>query len=275
MRPPATKPPTKDALLRYPVDLISVGLALGVLVLSLLPLYLQLSPVSLLLIAGLLLFFKPIVSLIQHNHVHYAIFNSKILNRGFDLLLALSAGHICSEWVLHHNIGHHGHQINSAEDTSSVFNCKTQQYMSKLEYIFSGSLKIYPDCCRMAWQFYRQGKPRYLITLISESIFWLALHAYFLSLNFWMAFWFLLVANLINRALVWLGAYWQHLDVPASELYNSANMYTGPIFNLISLNIGYHVAHHEQPSLHWSQLKQRTELILARIPESHILQKLP
>lgn len=279
MNPKAMRPAHKP-LLRYPIDLISVALVLWVLFLSLLPLYCPLSPGALLLLCGLLIFFKPIVSLVQHNHVHYAIFNSKVLNLGFDLLLALTAGHICSEWNLHHNIGHHGHAINSLEDTSSVRHPKSHRYMSKGEYIVSGSLKIYPDCCRMAWQYYRQGKPRYLIRLMGESLFWLAIHAYFLSVNFAMAFWFLLVANLVNRALVWLGAYWQHLDVPAlapeeTTAYNATNMYAGPIFNLISLNIGYHVAHHEQPTRHWSRLKARSAEILPRIPTAQILQKLP
>jgi len=272
---PETVSKKKLALVRYPVDIFSIGIVLGVLGLSLLPIYIGLSGLGLLVLSALLLFFKPIASLVQHNHVHYAIFNVSWLNRLFDLLLAISAGHLCSEWVLHHNIGHHGNAINSLADTSSVRHPRTRKYMSKLEYIVSGSLKIYPDCCRMAWHFYRQGKPRYLITLVSESLFWLAVHAYFLSVNFKMALLFLLLANLVNRALVWLGAYWHHLHVPAAHLYDSANMYTGPIFNFISLNIGYHVAHHEQPTLHWSRLKARSQSILHQIPASQILQKIP
>lgn len=264
-----------QALIRYPIDWVSIAITLWVLALSLLPIYVPLPPLAMIAVCGLLIFFKPIVSLIQHNHVHYAIFNSRPLNLLFDLLLAITAGHICSEWVLHHNIGHHGHAINSEEDTSRVYNTRTQKYMSKWEYIVSGSLKIYPDCSRMAWQFYRQGKPRYLIAMIYETIFWLAIHVYFLSVNLTMAFWFLVMANLINRALVWLGAYWQHLDVPANDLYDSANMYAGPVFNWISLNIGYHVAHHEQPTLHWSRLKQRSEYIREQIPPAQILKKLP
>jgi beta-carotene hydroxylase len=265
----------KRPLIRYPVDYVSVGLTLGVLGLSLLPIYVPLSPLMLVLVVGLLIFFKPIVSLIQHNHGHYAIFNAAPLNIAFDLLLALTAGHLCVEWTLHHNIGHHGNAINSLDDTSSVRHPQTRAYYSKWQYIVAGSLKIYPDCCRMAWDFYRQGKPRYLIQLIYESIFWIAIHAYFLSVNFTMAFWFLLVANMVNRALVWLGAYWQHLNVPATHAYNSTNMYAGPIFNWISLNIGYHIAHHDQPTLHWSRLKVRTEMLLPRIPAEHVLEKLP
>lgn len=265
----------KILLIRYPIDLVSVGLVVGVFVLSLLPVYLTLNLWALLLIVVLLAFLKPITSLIQHNHMHLGIFQSRFLNRLLDMLLAVTAGHICSEWTLHHNIGHHGNEINSLEDTSSVKHPHSRKYMSKLEYIVQGSLRIYPDSCRMAWDFYQKGKPRYLVTLLSESIFWLAFHVYFLSVNVTMACLFLLVANLINRAIVWLGAYWQHLHVPAVHVYDSSNMFTGSFFNLTGFNIGYHIAHHERPTLHWSKLKERTEMILAHIPESNILQKIP
>lgn len=265
----------KHRLIRYPIDCFSVGLVIGVFGLSLLPIFVPLSPLPLLFVIGLLLFFKPIASLVQHNHVHYGIFKTPFLNIPFDLLLAVTAGHVCAEWVLHHNIGHHGNPINSLADTSSVRHPKTRADYTKGQYMLSGSLKIYPDCCRMAWWYYRQGKPRYLVQLIYESVFWIAIHAYFLSVNFTMAFWFLLVANGINRVLVWLGAYWQHLNVPATTPYNTTNMYAGPLFNGISLNIGYHVAHHDQPTLHWSKLKARTETLLPHIPEAHILKKLP
>lgn len=269
------KGPSRTGLLRYPVDIFSLIITLGVLGLSLLPLVKPLGLWSLLGVVALLVFFKPIVSLIQHNHVHYAIFNAKPLNIAFDLLLAITAGHVCSEWTLHHNIGHHGNPINSLDDTSSVRHPTTRAYFSKWQYIYTGTLKIYPDCCRMAWQFYRQGKPRYLWSLIYETLFWVGVHALLIWAYGLMALGFFLVANIINRALVWLGAYWHHLDVPAEDVYTSTNMYTGPIFNFISLNIGYHVAHHEQPTLHWSQLKARTAVILPRIPEPQILQKLP
>ncbi len=265
----------KTKLVRYHIDLISIALVLFVLGLSLLPLYVELNALGLCLVVGLLLFFKPIASLVQHNHVHYPIFHSGLLNSTFDLLLAISAGHLCSEWNLHHNIGHHGNRINSREDTSSVRHADSGKYMGKLEYIVSGSLKIYPDCLQMALQFYRQKKPRYLRVLILETLFWLVVHAYFLSVNPKMSFFFLLLANGINRALVWLGAYWHHLNVPAEDIYTSTNMYTGKLFNLISLNIGYHVAHHEQPTLHWSRLKERTAVILPRIPPHQILEKIP
>jgi len=265
----------KQPVLRYKVDSLSVVLVLFVLALSLLPLYVEVNALGLCVLVGLLLFFKPIASLVQHNHVHYPIFHSKFLNTAFDLLLAISAGHLCSEWMLHHNIGHHGNRINSREDASSVRHADTGRYMGKLEYIITGSLKIYPDCLRQALQFYRQKKPRFLRVMLAETLFWLVVHAYFLSVNLKMAFFFLLLANVINRALVWLGAYWHHLNVPAENIYNSTNMYTAPFFNLISLNIGYHVAHHERPSLHWSRLKERTAEILPLIPSSHILEKIP
>lgn len=262
-------------LFKYRIDLIPVVLVLGVVALNLWTIFFPLPLWQILLLGALLAYLKPITSLIQHNHVHLNIFHSKALNRLFDLLLSVSTGHIASEWVLHHNIGHHGNPINSLADTSSVKNSKTRRYMSKMEYIVSGSLKIYPDCCRMAWHFYTQKKPRYLRALVLESLFLLAVYAALLQVHFSMTLCFLILPNLLSRALVWLGAYWQHLNVPATSTYNSANMYTGKLFNLLSFNIGYHIAHHEQPTLHWSLLKARSAELQPRIPEQFVLSKLP
>jgi beta-carotene hydroxylase len=265
----------KKTIFKYNIDIFSVGLVFFIIFISLLPIYFNLSYVSLILIVFLLGFFKPITSLIQHNHVHFNIFNYKALNIIFDFLLSISTGHICSEWVLHHNIGHHGNKINSLEDTSSVKNYKTRKYMSKSEYIISGSLKILPDCIRMAMNFYKKNKKQYLTTLILELTAMVIVHLFFLIVNFKMALLFLVIPNIINRSLVWLGAYWHHIDVPANVVYDSANMYRGPIFNFISFNIGYHVAHHEKPTLHWSKLPERTLQIIDKIPQNHILQRIP
>jgi beta-carotene hydroxylase len=265
----------KKPIFKYNIDLFSVMLVIFIIFISLLPIYFNLSYFSLILIGFILGFIKPITSLIQHNHVHFNIFNYKALNIFFDLLLSVSTGHICSEWVLHHNIGHHGNKINSLEDTSSVKNYKTRKYMSKSEYIISGSLKILPDCIKMARDYYKKNKKQYLITLNLELLVLVSIHIFFLLVNFKMALLFLVIPNIINRSLVWLGAYWHHIDVPANIVYDSANMYRGPIFNFISFNIGYHVAHHEKPTLHWSKLPERTVQIIDKIPENHILLKLP
>jgi len=266
---------TRKPLLKYRIDWISIALVVGVVVISLWPIFTRLHWLAWLAIAVLLMIVKPITSLVQHNHVHYPIFNARWLNTGFNWLLSVSTGHIASEWVLHHNIGHHGNAINSLADTSSVRHPQTREYMSKWQYIVTGSLKIYPDCFRMAWDFYHQGKKRYLINMCLETQILLSVYAVLFAINATMTFWFLLVPNLINRALVWLGAYWHHLEVPANSAYDSSNMYTGPFFNWISLNIGYHIAHHEKPSLHWSHLKEHTQKISDKIPEQQILARIP
>ncbi len=265
----------RKPLLKYRIDLISIALVVGIATISLLPIFVPLHGLVLLAIVGALIVVKPITSLVQHNHVHYPIFNSTWLNTGFNWLLSISTGHIASEWVLHHNIGHHGNPINSLDDTSSVRHVQTREYMSKWQYILTGSLKIYPDCCRMAWAFYQQQKKQFLWAMIVETLILLAVYGVLFYVDFTMTFWFLLIPSLANRALVWLGAYWHHLDVPANSAYDSSNMFTGSFFNWISLNIGYHIAHHLKPSLHWSLLKQYSDQIGDKIPEQQILQKIP
>jgi hypothetical protein len=142
----------KNGILKYNIDILSILLVFFIIFIGILPIYINLNLFSLILISFILLFVKPITSLIQHNHVHFDIFNSKFLNTLFDLILSISTGHICSIWVLHHNIGHHQSEINSLQDTSSVKNYKTREYMTKMEYILSGSLKVFPEFCQIDYE---------------------------------------------------------------------------------------------------------------------------
>ena len=57
-----------------------------------------------------------------HHHQHVNVFHSRVLNRAYDLLLAVQTGVGPYTWVLHHNLGHHQnylHQLPSATPDES------------------------------------------------------------------------------------------------------------------------------------------------------------
>ena len=47
------------------------------------------------------------VAPINHHHQHLNTFRSPLVNRFYDLMLALQSGVAPYGWVLHHNLGHH------------------------------------------------------------------------------------------------------------------------------------------------------------------------
>jgi len=55
--------------------------------------------------------------------------------------------------------------------------------------------------------------------------------------------------------------------VPSTGIYDGSVTTTGARFNHVNFNIGHHTAHHEKPTLHWSLLPGRTDVIASKIPE--------
>jgi fatty acid desaturase len=52
------------------------------------------------------------VAPINHHHQHLNSFRSALLNRGYEIMLALQTGVAPHAWVLHHNLGHHRNYLN-------------------------------------------------------------------------------------------------------------------------------------------------------------------
>jgi beta-carotene hydroxylase len=50
--------------------------------------------------------------------------------------------------------------------------------------------------------------------------------------------------------------YDQHRGCKMTNAYDAANNFLGFYYTKLSFNVGYHVAHHLKPSLHWSRLPQ-------------------
>ena len=78
---------------------------------------------------------------------------------------------------------------------------------------------------------------------------------------------FLVIPNILAGALVWWESYVHHHGVPGTHIFDGSVTTTGRGFNHRNFNIGHHTAHHEKPTLHWSLLPQRTEVIAEKIPE--------
>ena len=56
--------------------------------------------------------------------------------------------------------------------------------------------------------------------------------------------------------------YDHHQGCEMTNPYNSANNFLNFYYTKLSFNVGYHVAHHLRPSLHWSLLPQYHESLI-------------
>jgi fatty acid desaturase len=203
----------------------------------------------------------------QHNHAHLAVFGSRGLNTVYDVVLTFVTGYPTALWELHHNIGHHRSFLEPETDVASTHDPKTGRTFSRVWYTIRGNATIHRDSLRIAKGEALRGRPR----LLRKLWFELAVQALILGVLFaWkpmLTFSFVVVPNALAGALVWWESYVHHLGVPSTGIYDGSVTTTGERFNHVNFNIGHHTAHHEKPTLHWSLLPGRTDVIASKIPE--------
>lgn len=199
----------------------------------------------------------------KHNHTHCATFRSRIMNRVLDLWLTLLTGTSTTSIRIPHQVRHHGRN-QSPDDFVRV---SLVQQMPAWQALFS----YVPLVIRETWRWNAHDlnakrRPALWRTQWQERLLlWLfiltglALDARQFLLTFvppWLAAqWFLIAVNLPQH---------DGCD-PTSE--HSHNV-IGRFSNWLFLNNGYHSAHHERPSLHWSLLPKYHETHL-QVPREH------
>ena len=65
--------------------------------------------------------------------------------------------------------------------------------------------------------------------------------------------------------------YYQHVGLDSCEPLHASRSAVDPLYNLRTLNLGYHAAHHLRPGLHWSQLPALHAEIAADIPSGLVV----
>jgi beta-carotene hydroxylase len=204
----------------------------------------------------------------QHNHAHLPVFGSRALNTVYDAVLALITGYPTALWELHHNIGHHRNFLEPETDVASIYDAKTGRPYSRLWYTIRGNFTIHLDSFRIAKAEAARGKPKLLQKLSYELVIQALVMAALLAWNAKLTVLFLVIPNILAAALVWWESYVHHLGVPSTGIYDGSVTTTGKRFNHVNFNIGHHTAHHEKPTLHWSLLPGRTDVIAEKIPEA-------
>src|SRR2546421_7494796 len=127
-------------LIRYPIDIVSVGVVLCALSLQVIalvrdwPWYL-IFPIFFLLRE---------VNLIEHNHMHLSIFRSRFLNTLLGWMCHLSGGVPLDSYRLHHVTNHHRYNNRfgaGGRDWSSLFGFRGTRFpdtpVSKAYYVLS------------------------------------------------------------------------------------------------------------------------------------------
>lgn len=241
-------------LIRYPIDLISVAIVLCTLSLQLLALsrnwpWYMVIPV-LLLVRN--------VNLIEHNHMHLPIFRNKALNALLGWLCHLSNGVPLDSYKLHHVANHHRYNNKfdaTGRDWSSLFGFRGTRFpdrpIGKAYYMASFPFLAHGEC--LLW-FLRSPTSRpargfvVSMTIVMPTIGFLVWLNPVGFVTFFVVPWVVMLFGMANNN------YDHHHGCKMTNPFNSANNFLTFYYTTLSFNVGYHVAHHLRPNLHWSLL---------------------
>jgi beta-carotene hydroxylase len=255
-------------LLRYSADWLPVSVVVGSFLLHAV-IYWFAQPLLALCCLLPLFALSTVVAAFNHHHQHVNAFHSRVLNRVYDLLLAVQTGVGPYTWVLHHNLGHHQNYLNqppSANPDESHWARQDGSQMGRIEYTLHTFLHHQVDVYRIGRRHPRVFR-RYLLMKLPCYAF-IAVGVYVNPLNYLLVFF---VPSLLTLAHTCWATYEHHAGYSASEHVKASVNRENALFNLLTCNLGLHTAHHLRPGLHWSELPQLHAGIRAEIPQQQLL----
>ena len=241
-------------IIRYPIDIISVLVVLSTLSLQLFALMRNWPWYAVILI---LLMLRQL-SLVEHNHAHLTIFPSRWANILLGWLCHLSSGVPLDTYRVHHVISHHRHNNrfdSSGRDWSSIFGfrgaCLPDRPVGKAYYVASFPFIAHGET--LLWFLRAPTSPLargffVSMAIVSPASFFLAWLNPTGFLTFFLVPWAMLLFGMGYNN------YDHHIGCKLNNKYDSANNFLNFYYTVLSFNEGYHVAHHINPGLHWSQL---------------------
>lgn len=250
-----------SSIIRYPIDIISVLVALSTLSLQLFALQRNWPWYTSLLIIVML----RQVSLVEHNHAHLTIFRRRSANILLGWLCHLSSGVPLNTYRVHHVISHHRYNNrfdSSGRDWSSIYGFRgarlPDQPVAKAYYVASFPFIAHGET--LLW-FLRAPNSQLtrgffvsMAVVSTASVFLIWLNAVGF-ITFFLVPWAVLLFGMGYNN------YDHHVRCEMTNEYDSANNFLNFYYTFLSFNEGYHIAHHFNPGLHWSLLPQLNEVL--------------
>lgn len=209
------------------------------------------------------------VAPINHHHQHLESFRSALLNRLYEVVLALQTGVAPYAWVLHHNLGHHRnylHQRPHAQADESTWTRVDGRKMGRVEYTIDLLLRHQSDIYQVGLRHPKVLRSWLLMKLpvwgLLGALLWLN------PLNTLLVF--LVPAFLTLVHTIW-ATYEHHAGCETGDPLLASVNRDNRLYNWLSGNLGLHTAHHLRPGVHWSLLPQIHAQIRHRIPDEQIL----
>jgi len=251
-------------LLRYAADRASVAYVMAAFAAHVL-VFLLASPAVAAVCVVPFFFSTVLVAPLNHHHQHLGVFRSRLVNRAYDLVLALLTGVGPYAWVLHHNLGHHQHYLNqppAAPPDESHWTDGDGRQMSRIGYTLHLFFHHPVDILRVGRSHPRIFRAYLLMKLPLYALVLLGLYTD--AVNFALVF---LLPGVLTLLHTCWATYEHHAGHHAVDHYSASLNREHKLFNVLSWNLGYHTAHHLRPGVHWSLLPELHASIRHRIPD--------
>jgi beta-carotene hydroxylase len=256
----------EGAILKFRADRLPVAFILTLFCTQLLAWWLL--PHGLAVVAGLC--FLPLlgsVAIYNHHQQHHGAFNSRLMNRLFELVLGIQTMIPSYAWVLHHNYGHHPNYMNQPPCQPGEFEDESRwarrdgSVMGPIEYTLNLLMRAPGDGLRAG-----RRQPRVLRYFL---LMWLPYAGVQLVLA-WFDIWNFVAIFFVPAFCMLLYVYYltheHHSGLYGKDPYAASRNRVGRFYNLRTCNLGYHTAHHLKPYIHWSLLPAYHRLIEDKIP---------
>ncbi|QGM98595.1 fatty acid desaturase [Methylocystis parvus] len=209
-----------------------------------------------------------------HWHVHRPFTTSPPVNLLIDFLLGAATGVTASNWRIQHVHGHHAGKDEAYRAPGANMSAP---YSARYAIAFCfGSL--WPSMAAPLAEAFKKGVrgdvagPINYRWAFAEQCLFLAFVA---ALGFWRPGLTLFVLVPWHLAMVFCTRYVDYMnhygcDESGVDPMALANNTLHAGYNAVSGNLGYHTAHHHDPSGHWADLPLRHAEIASRVPAGHV-----
>lgn len=206
-----------------------------------------------------------------HSHAHKPVFKSDALNRWFGRLWTVPGGIPAYWWRYKHLAVHHSHLGDDDRDWVQPKRRADGRYENMWIYV----LLYWP----WRWGYHFAGEVRNAPAAVRRRFLWeFMLFAVPFSIPFfvdpWMALGLWLFPAWVGGSIVMgMGMYAQHAGGTNEQRFSHTTTFLSHFFNLTMFNAGFHVEHHEHPSMHWSELPRLHEAMKPELIEggAHIV----
>jgi fatty acid desaturase len=197
-----------------------------------------------------------------HNHHHRSTFRHPLANRVFEVAMFFQLGMLPYGYTLHHNIGHHRHYRDPHRD-SNRWRRSDGSPMGAWEFAARLCVAMYPTVWRIG-----RSHPAVFRKFLRMAAICGAILAILVALRPLQAVLVFVVPLPLALLLQAQATHWQHAGLASDDPLRASRSVVDRGYNLRTLNLGYHTAHHLRPSLHWSKLPAFHATIAAAIPRT-------